>query len=85
MIALERRTIGDALVGDYALECRWPVTIVSVAGIRIAGPLRWLDFFAQQSATAVANAYASRGSRNTGPSASQLLAPGTKASDFSQG
>ena len=46
MTALERRTIDDALVGDHALECRKPVAIVSVASIRIAGPLRRLDFLA---------------------------------------
>src|SRR5260370_39336429 len=47
VIALERRTISDALAGDHAFKRRKPVTIVGLAGVRIAGPLCRLDFFAQ--------------------------------------
>src|SRR5215470_9514025 len=48
LIALERRTVGDALAGDHAFERRKPVTIVGLAGVGIAAELRRLDFLAQR-------------------------------------
>src|SRR5260370_40441266 len=58
VMALERRTISDALAGDHAFKRRKPVTIVGLAPLptlprergrvgRGAGPLCRLDFFAQ--------------------------------------
>src|SRR5215468_9721840 len=47
VIALERRSIGDTLAGDHAFKRLKKEPIVGLAGVRIAGALRRLDFFAQ--------------------------------------
>src|SRR5579863_4298703 len=47
-VARQRARIGEALGGDEPLESGQPVMIVGLAGIRIAGGLRLLDFRAER-------------------------------------
>ena len=48
LITRERRRIGDALLGDEALQRVEPMPIVGLAGVGIARRLRALDLLAER-------------------------------------